>query len=377
METMTTTATRTMEDIVKEKLERKIAKGSTNAVDAITRMENEGKIANDFIAPLGVNLHLQGRSPVVTFGTNGRVKMNFNEREYGIHQHAIYQLGDKLGVPSGYLSNLTSGEQWQRDLAVKILNEHSNNTQHNRVLIRSIGNEVRGVLSENYRRLNSPDILTGFIEQATEQGAVISDGYMDDTRIFIEAIIPQVFTIETPKNGQVALFVGASLRTSDYGDGALDLRTMIYQGICLNGMVRESLMRQVHLGGRLPDDLTLSERTYRYDTRTTVSATKDITRMIFGVENIRRRFDEVQRASEQEVNIDTELANLVKGTKLLKGERDSIQRLVMRNHPDDGVSGEGTLWKLTQAITAQARELEPRRRADLQQLAGELMNRVK
>lgn len=49
----------------------------------------------------------------------------------------------------------------------------------------------------------------------------------------------------------------------------------------------------------------------------------------------------------------------------------------MANRPDDGVTGESTLWKLVQGITAHSRELEPRRQRDLQEIAGDLMNRVK
>lgn len=49
----------------------------------------------------------------------------------------------------------------------------------------------------------------------------------------------------------------------------------------------------------------------------------------------------------------------------------------MKNDPDDGVQGAATLWKLTQAITAHARELSPERSRELHEISGNLMNRVK
>ena len=49
----------------------------------------------------------------------------------------------------------------------------------------------------------------------------------------------------------------------------------------------------------------------------------------------------------------------------------------MRNNPDDGVQGGATLWKLTQAITAHARELSPERNRELHEISGELLGRVK
>jgi hypothetical protein len=48
----------------------------------------------------------------------------------------------------------------------------------------------------------------------------------------------------------------------------------------------------------------------------------------------------------------------------------------MRSAVDDGMAGESTLWKLTQGITAFARESENRRGRELQAIAGDLMNRI-
>jgi hypothetical protein len=48
----------------------------------------------------------------------------------------------------------------------------------------------------------------------------------------------------------------------------------------------------------------------------------------------------------------------------------------MRNNPEDGTQGGSTLWKLTQAITAHARDLDDRRSRELHEISGQLMNRV-
>ena len=85
------------------------------------------------------------------------------------------------------------------------------------------------------------------------------------------------------------IYMGARFSTSDYGDGAVDMRAYLLNGVCLNGMVRESLMKQVHLGTRLPDNLQLSERTYALETETTVSATKDFTKNLYSRDNIMRQ----------------------------------------------------------------------------------------
>ena len=51
--------------------------------------------------------------------------------------------------------------------------------------------------------------------------------------------------------------------------------------------------------------------------------------------------------------------------------------MVMKNDPEDGVQGAATLWKLTQAITAHARDLSPERSRELHELSGHLLSRVK
>lgn len=366
----------TMYDVVANKIAAKIKSGTKTASDAIGRLMAEGKIAKDFIAPIGVSLMNKGLSPVMKFESNGHVNMLLPDETYSIHKNAVTQLAEKLKIPSGYLAGLATGEQWQRDVAAYLLNEHSQRTERTRALVRAVGSEVRGVLSENYKRLNSADIVSEFLQTVIAEGAHLADGYMDDTRLYIETLIPMPFVIKTPKNGEVAIAFGARLQSSDYGDGALDLRTFFMQGICLNGAVRESLMRKVHLGKTLPDNIQLSEQTYRLETQTVCSAIRDISKTIFNRESIGKKIAEIERSSSIEVDIAVELSNLQNGGALLKSEADEITKLIMRNREEDGVQGESTLWKLVQGISSQANSYEPRRMRDLQEVAGDLMKRA-
>ena len=142
-------------------------------------------------------------------------------------------------------------------------------------------------------------------------------------------------------------------------------------------MVRESVMKQVHLGSKLPDNIALSQQTYEYDTKTTVSAVRDLTRGLFSPETIRQKAYEIQGASEMEVDLEREVKKLTKEGWLLKAEGQEVEKLLMKNDPNDGVQGGATLWKLTQAITAHARDLSPERSRELHELSGHLLNRVK
>ena len=155
------------------------------------------------------------------------------------------------------------------------------------------------------------------------------------------------------------------------------MRAFLLNGACLNGMVRESVMRQVHLGSKLPDTIALSQRTYELDTQTTVSAVRDLTKGLFSKDNLMQKALEIQGASEIEVDMDKEIKKLTRDGGLLKAEGQAVEKILMKNDPDDGVQGASTLWKLTQAITAHARELTPERSRELHEISGQLMNRVK
>jgi hypothetical protein len=362
--------------VVINKVHRMIENKQTEVRATMERLVNEGQMAQDYIAPIGVELRQKEQNPVITFSGNGHVLMNMRQGQYSLHSNAIGQIAEKMDIPSRYLRELAGGDEWQRQLAATVLNEHSSWTQRTRVLIRTVGTEVRGVLSDSYRRLNSIEILTAFAEEAGQQGAVIADAYMSDTKIWAETILPTPITIPTTKNGDVILFMGARFSTSDYGDGSVDMRAFLLNGACLNGMVRESVMKQVHLGSRLPDNLQLSNETYELDTRTTVSATRDLTKSLFSRDNIMQKAIEIQGASRIDVDFSGELKRLVKAGTLLKSDGENVEKILMRNDPNDGLQGGATLWKLTQAITAHARDLEPVRSRELHEISGDLLKRV-
>jgi hypothetical protein len=363
-----------LNEVVINKVHQMIDRKRTSVRETIQRLTYEGGIAQDYIAPIGA---AQQANPVITFQNNGEVVMNMQGGQFTLHDNAIGQLAEKMNVPATYLRTLARGDEWQKQLATTVLNEHSSWTDRRRVLVRSVGTEVRGILSDSYRRLNSVMILTAFIEEARRQGAEIADARMTDTRIWAETILPMPIPIPTDKNGTIIMFMGARFSTSDYGDGAVDMRAFLLNGACLNGMVRESVMRQIHLGARLPENLQLSGKTYELDTQTTVSATRDLTKSLFSKDAIMQKAFEIQRASAIDVDFDSEIKKLVKVGSLNKSESEGVQKILMHNQYEDGMQGNSTLWKLTQAITAHGRGLDVCRSRELHELSGILMNRAK
>lgn len=362
-----------LNEVVAAKVHRMIESNKSRVNQTIARLTNEVALAADFIAPVGTDNRKPDPHPQLLFTEQGYITLQTPDRAYSLHNHALGQLAERIGIPPTYLRRLAEGSYYERKLATTILNEHTGWMPRSRLLVRTVGPQVRGVLSDSYLRLNSMQIVMAFLYEVQKHHGVICDALMTDTKIFIETILPQPIHIDTPQNGTVVVYLGARLSTSDYGDGKLDLRTYLLNGVCLNGMVRESVMKRVHLGSKLPADLGLSEQTYRLETQAQISALKDLTQGIYGEQNIEQKRLEIASASATTTDLDAALGRLVKANRLRPEENTGIQKLLINNDPEDGLAGAATLWKLTQSINAYARVLAPERGRELQELSGDLL----
>ena len=364
-------------EILQQKINTMLARKEQKVITAINTIEETGNLMRDFIAPLG-------KTSLVNFTSNGNLSLQLwkeNEEggliideQFGVHDHAISQAGEKLGVPTGYLKKLaTQKSQWGRDLSAHILNEHSYNTDRQRVLVRSVGSEIRGILSDHYRRLNTTEIYGSFFTNVANSGGVLVDAFADATRTYVETILPKVIPVPTEKNGVVYMVFGMRISNSDFGDGALNVQAYSIQVACMNGMTRQNLLRQIHLGKRLPDNISLSEQTYKLDTEAQASLVGDVVSQVFSADNIERQAVSIQEASAMSVDLEKE----VKKLPMLKQEVEAVEKCLMANREDDGVQGEGTLWKLSQAVTAVARDQEDgRRQREIEDVAGKLFDRL-
>jgi hypothetical protein len=296
-----------------------------------------------------------------------RLTVKFDNTEYGIDRHALGQLSSRAGIPGSYLAGLAAESGWQRELAADILNRHYHDgATNNRFLVRSIGDNVRGVLSDHYRRLDSRPLLDAFVDCCKKVGAVPIDGVMSTTRVSFKALIPEVFE---PAPGEVIAF-GLEWHNSDYGNGAHTLRPYILRPWCLNGATMENALSQVHLGGRLSEEFEMSERTYELDTATSVSALRDIVQGVFAPPRINAMCEAIRTANEKNIDWKNLKGSLAK--RLLKGELEAAEAAFDSSDVINLPAGK-TMWRASNAISWIAGKTEDAdRRLDLERLAGEL-----
>ncbi len=282
----------------------------------------------------------------------------------------------KMEIPTKYLSDLSKGKEWQKVLASKVLTDHFTNSARQKVLIRSVGNEIRGFLSDRYKRLNSHEIMFNFLQATNNSGLYPLSMFTDDTRNWCEVIDNNIIDIDTPNNGIVSVVFGMRLGNSDFGDGAFELSSFFLQVVCMNGMTRKNALREVHLGKRLADDIEYSQRTYELDTATTISAMKDTFNYLVGPEFREKQIATIQGASAKIIEPESYIKKL-QPMGMFKGEIELVKQLLMTNRIEDGLQGECSLWKFSQSVSAVGRkEDNERRNREIQEIASSLLEPV-
>jgi hypothetical protein len=356
--------------ILTAKLATTLTSRSKPVVEAIAQIEKTGSMLDDYVVPV---------SSLLYFKQDEKVRVGFPQPNvvptaFGLHDHAVGQVADKLSIPPAYLKGLVIGKDWQKDLSIEIMQRSALNVSRERVLVRTVENEVRGFLSDKYRRLNSMEIFMAFLMAAQAAENVLVDAHSGETKGFLEVINPKIIEFDTPLNGRNYAVFGARIRNSDFGDGALEVRTFMINVQCMNGLVGQSMLKEFHLGGRIPDNVQISEDTYRKDTTAKAALVKDIMASVYSPENTDKMIRKIEGAASKELDLTKEVEKLPKLGFTL-GEAEAVNKVLMQNNPADGLQGSPTLWKLVNGMTAVARESKPERRRELEQIAGEMLTK--
>jgi len=176
------------------------------------------------------------------------VSMIVGARRLTIHNNAMTQIAQRTGIPVSYLNGLSVKGGWGRQLLARTLTDHfRSQNPEDRILIRSVNDVARGVLSDRFRRLDARPSIDALAQAIQGFGGMIGDAVATDTRVSIKWIRPEVLE---PSPGEFVVY-GLDYSNSDYGRGAQTLSAFALRLWCLNGAVMEQAIRSVHLGGRL------------------------------------------------------------------------------------------------------------------------------
>jgi len=290
-----------------------------------------------------------------------------------LHPHALRQVAEKAKVRNlaSFVTELKGRGQWGAELIAENLNRIYSHMNGDRYLVRQLRGEVRGFLSDQYRRLDGHEMLDAFVGAMQQYGARPIDGFALQTKISVRCFLPMIFE---PFPGEIVA-VGAELTDSDYGDGFLTLNGILERMWCTNLATTTDVLKQVHLGKRLPQNIRLSDETYRLDTKAMASLINDLASNVLGPDAVNQYLAFIRQANEQKID-----AHAITGwikQNLNKGEGEMV--LEKFNSPDvEFLPAGNTTWRWSNALSWLANETkDDRRKLELQDAAGVVLQPAK
>lgn len=345
----------------RDKIQAMIAKGQANALQVVERVMNE--VPTDRIVK-GEKVHFAARVVNEEKGEHV-IDAVIEDQPFRLHKHAMAQVRERLHIPAAYSDYLLGEKGWGAEKLARDMEEivaHENA----RYLTREVGGEVRGWLSDQFRRLDSRPLLEAFVDSASEAGLVPVEGYALDTKIAFKALLPIVFE---PIPNEVMAF-GLKWGNSDYGNGKHNVHAFVVRLWCTNYAIAEDVLSQVHLGGRLPDNLIMSQQTYQLDTQTSVSAMRDVVAGLLSPAKVNETLEAIKESHERDVNPRNAFDVIAK--RLQKKEVEAVKSVFEGQDTYNLPEGK-TAWRLSNAVSWIANATEDRERAlDMMRLAGEI-----
>jgi hypothetical protein len=288
------------------------------------------------------------------------------DRDYeAVHKWAMGQIGERAGIPKAFQDRLRSEDSkgWGGELLAHNLNELFKHDK-SKYLLRSVNGQVRGFLSDRYRRLDSRPLVESYLQSLQAVGAVPYESHFTETKIAIKSVLPRLFKL----NDREVLALGVMFGNSDFGNGPLEVSIFAERLICMNGMVASRDLRKIHLGARLSEDMEWSNKTYQLDTEANASAIKDLVRNQLGPTHLNKFLDTLKAANEDEMKPEQITQFLSKA--LTKERTKEVVEAFNSANVVDMPAGQ-TRYRLSQAISWVANQMKDEEdKLDMQRLAG-------
>ncbi len=293
------------------------------------------------------------------------------------HPNALNQVSAKLGIPGQFMRTLHDGEDWEKNLFCRTINDffHFSPRNEDKFLIRSNKGVAKAILSDSYDRYNSLNVLSTFLTEMKKHNFVGNNVYYDGITYFLEMTNKQI-PIEI--NGQNH-WLTVQYRNSDFGQSALDIRLMLTKQVCSNGMVLNSIMRSVHKGKKIQQgkDFKLSDKTLNLESELKQQIIADVIPQIVAEDNIIRIKNAFDEANQIDIPVDTVVEKLP-SVNATKKDIENIKGILMSNDESTGTTDGGNVLRVVNAISFLANdfteeEAEPANK--YKEMSGKLLSK--
>jgi len=191
-----------------------------------------------------------------SYSVPSRIKFRFgkDQHEFDGTRFAMHQLCRKIGMPVTFFEKLRASRK--EDLNSMCASNINTLLKHYRgdMLIRTVGNSMRGVLSTWYCAFDSHRIIDTFADFVDRNSVWAADNLA--IRGFCNSmdVLSLRFTTLEPVKGLAErdLYYGMEITSSDVGKYALQVRFFVYKQVCTNGLCigdfDQKLYTQRHIG---------------------------------------------------------------------------------------------------------------------------------
>jgi hypothetical protein len=344
----------------REKLQDLIDEGRRNVASSLESIKKEFAIRQDIVAkPTLINYE----------ASSDGIKVVISDYTLGLTSHSYSQLCERAQVPRQYIEKLLSLGEYElvetnlRTMVIRICREG--------LLLRKVGNTVKGILSVRYKRMDATPIFESFVAKAIDKGFMPYQGFNTEYRYQLRFLYPQVFE---PAQGEYVVY-GLSLTTGDYGGQALEMDLMALRIVCVNLAIGYDVFRKIHLGRRFvveEDYLELSDRTYRLDAATIASAVSDVVDR--SLEYIEMLDNQIKSVIDREVDVSKVLSDFRK-KGMSKNVAERVKVLYEQPSAIEILPTQKGVWRLSNAISmvAQSADFSPDKRIDLEKMAMDVL----
>lgn len=331
-----------------------------NLVELATEIMRRAEAKRDFVAD---TTELVFENGALAIGNAGA---------FPLTDHAHGQIADRVGIPKKYYGRM-------RAEAPALL---ANNVNHwfqeapERRMVRTLDGKARAFLSDRYYRIDNEQIAEAVLPVLLESGghgAVVSC-CITDSKLYIQALFPR---LEGEVRRGDPVQGGVIVSNGEIGNGALDIRPMIYRLVCTNGLIsgqiaEDARLRRNHVGRRVAigeDYSVYSDETLKADDRALTLKIRDSIRVLAQPGLFNRILAEMQDAIHQQpvANPMAAMSELGKSYSITQGERDSMLMNLIRG-------ADYSKWGMVNAITETANEHPSYDRAvELQRMGGRVL----
>jgi len=335
-------------------------KNGMNLVELAQEIMRSADSKKDFIADTS---ELRFENDTLVIGNKGA---------FPLTDHAHGQIADRVGIPKRYYDRM-------RGEAPTLLEKNVNHwfeQQPERRMVRTLDGKARAFLSDRYHRIDNDQIAEAVLPVLLEtsgHGAVVSC-CVTEQRLYIQALFPR---LEDEVKVGDAVQGGVIISNGEIGNGALDIRPMIYRLVCTNGLItgkvaEDARLHRNHVGKRVEasEDYSIyADETLAADDQALKLKIRDSIRALARPELFQRVLA-AMRAATQQPPVNNPIAAVValgNTYNLPQGERDSILLNLIRG-------ADYSKWGLVNAVTETANHHPSYDRAiELETLGGRVL----